>query len=238
LPIDGVWRNPAIRRCNRKIAYSSWHKAEERAEKASLRTGDLIIAYQCYDCGKFHIGHADQSQKIVREVSVSSVNSNCPRCTAPISDERRYRAAESGNTTVFCSGKCRDKWAKKRRQAKKLAGANEVRMDDFEQREKYLLELMATEKVNPWQWYLIAFSDFSGLQGAVLIEGPGTTHVLYRWRQLGIDPGNTAVSVTPLNETLLTPAILAEKEKLMSRSECDRIFLGLYATHGSNLFKK
>jgi hypothetical protein len=47
----------------------------------------------------------------------------------------------------------------------------------------------------------------------------------YRCRQLGIDPGGTVVRATPLNEKLLTPAMLAEKEKLMSRSECERIFL-------------
>jgi hypothetical protein len=35
---------PCDRRCNRKIAYSSWHKAEERAEKASIRTGDPPIS--------------------------------------------------------------------------------------------------------------------------------------------------------------------------------------------------
>lgn len=126
LPIDGVWRNPAIRRCYRKIAYSSWQKAEERAEKASLRTGDLIVAYQCYECGRFHIGHADRSQKIVREVAVSSLNSQCPRCNAQISDERRYQAAESGNSTVFCSPKCRKKFGEKRRRARKLASEADV----------------------------------------------------------------------------------------------------------------
>jgi hypothetical protein len=126
LPIYGEWRNPAFRRCYRKIAYGSWRRAEEKAEKASLKTGDLIVAYECFDCGKFHIGHADLSQKIVREVSVSSVNSNCPRCTAPISAKRRYKAAESGNTTVYCSAKCQIKWGKKKRQAKKLASDLDV----------------------------------------------------------------------------------------------------------------
>src|SRR6266478_2095884 len=109
----------SIARCAR--AAGPDRDREEEFEGASLRTGDLIVAYECYDCGKFHIGHADQSQKIVREVAVSSVNSNCRRCNAPISDERRYQAAESGNSTVYCSRKCQDKWGKKKRQAKKLA---------------------------------------------------------------------------------------------------------------------
>jgi len=26
-----------------------------------------MIAYECYDCGRFHVGHADNSQRLVRE---------------------------------------------------------------------------------------------------------------------------------------------------------------------------
>ena len=96
-----------------------------------------------------------------------------------------------------------------------------------------LLESLAAEQDGPWQWYLVSYSDTSGLRGAVLVEGPGTIHVLYRCRVLGIDPGETDVRVTPLNEELLTPAILAEKEKLLSRAECERIFLPIYARGGS-----
>ena len=115
MPIYGEWSNPAQRRCLYKAAYGSWHLAEEKAQKASLKTGDLIIAYECYDCKKFHIGHADHSQHIVRQVALSSVNSQCPRCHAPIPDERRYQAAESGNSTVYCSEKCSRKWRKKKK---------------------------------------------------------------------------------------------------------------------------
>jgi hypothetical protein len=66
MPIDGEWKNPARGRCYRKKRYPNWDLAEMAAEKASLVTGDLIIAYKCVDCRKFHIGHADLAQTIVR----------------------------------------------------------------------------------------------------------------------------------------------------------------------------
>ena len=65
MPIFGQWENPSLRRCDGKSAYSS-KKAEKAARLASKRTGDLIVAYMCYHCGKWHIGHADKSQHIVR----------------------------------------------------------------------------------------------------------------------------------------------------------------------------
>ncbi|WP_263367966.1 hypothetical protein [Edaphobacter bradus] len=68
LPIQPPWTNPASqRRCHGKRRYPSITLAETAAEKASYKTGELILAYQCYDCLRFHIGHADASQKIVRK---------------------------------------------------------------------------------------------------------------------------------------------------------------------------
>jgi hypothetical protein len=67
MPILGQWRNPARRRCDGKAAYPRLETAEMAARRDSLRTGDYIIAYKCYDCGKWHIGHADLSQYIVRD---------------------------------------------------------------------------------------------------------------------------------------------------------------------------
>ena len=45
MPITGSWSNPAERRCNPKRHYPSFAKAEIAAEKASYRTGELILAY-------------------------------------------------------------------------------------------------------------------------------------------------------------------------------------------------
>jgi hypothetical protein len=37
-------------------------QAEIAAEKASFKTGQLILAYQCYDCSTFPIGHAESQR--------------------------------------------------------------------------------------------------------------------------------------------------------------------------------
>jgi hypothetical protein len=57
--IWGEWQNPALTRCDSKLAFRSLNQAAVQAERASNRTGELIIAYTCFDCGAFHIGHAD-----------------------------------------------------------------------------------------------------------------------------------------------------------------------------------
>lgn len=63
--ISGVWA-PG-RRCEGNATYRNLTIAAENAQIASEKSGHLIIAYKCYDCGSFHIGHADKSQKIVNE---------------------------------------------------------------------------------------------------------------------------------------------------------------------------
>jgi predicted RNA-binding Zn-ribbon protein involved in translation (DUF1610 family) len=78
-PIYGTWNNPADRRCNFKAAYPNMAIAEKRACKATAKAGHLIIAYQCFDCGSFHIGRADESQNIVRQQEVKT--ESLPRCT-------------------------------------------------------------------------------------------------------------------------------------------------------------
>jgi hypothetical protein len=77
-PINGMWNNPADPRCNCKAAYRNMTIAESRASKATNKEGHLIIAYQCFDCGSFHIGKADESQRSVRQKAcrIASV----PKC--------------------------------------------------------------------------------------------------------------------------------------------------------------
>jgi hypothetical protein len=124
-PINGVWSNPAERRCNRKAAYPSMSLAEQKAETASSRTGSLIIGYQCYDCGKFHIGHADESQRIARQESIDTpAPAKCILCGSPMNVK----------TDVFnpnpAGPSCGTKRCKRRRQrrrqvAKRKAGREE-----------------------------------------------------------------------------------------------------------------
>jgi hypothetical protein len=60
--ITGEWHNPAERRCNHKNPYDSQGFAEKRAKEQSEASGHHIIAYKCYDCSAWHIGHADYTQ--------------------------------------------------------------------------------------------------------------------------------------------------------------------------------
>ena len=124
LPIIGTWTSPADRRCDCKVPYRYITTAEKAARKVSQRTGELIIAYECPDCGCFHIGHADKSQIIVREqqaIHRSHLPSSCPHCGSPIPEERRRASVASGNPNVYCSNTCRVKGGKKARHARRAA---------------------------------------------------------------------------------------------------------------------
>jgi predicted sulfurtransferase len=125
MPIIGEWRNPALKRCVGKQAYRRITIAEKVAERDSLRTGELIIGYQCFDCERFHVGHADESQKIARQRRGVNLPTTCPHCGEPIPEERRQAARESGNLTVYCSKKCSRKGAKKARNARRAQHAEE-----------------------------------------------------------------------------------------------------------------
>jgi hypothetical protein len=119
--INGKWKNPAADRCDRKQAYRTWKQAEKIAEKQSNKTGELIIAYQCFECSWFHIGHADKSQKNIRELpDLPSLPTTCPRCKQPINESRREAARRTGSPTVYCSVKCKQKWSRKLRYARRI----------------------------------------------------------------------------------------------------------------------
>jgi hypothetical protein len=55
-------------RCGRKRKYRRPKLADEAAQRASIKTGELIISYQCYECRQWHIGHADKSQILARTI--------------------------------------------------------------------------------------------------------------------------------------------------------------------------
>lgn len=130
MPIKGEWNNPALRRCDGKASYSRWKIAESRAQLASLRIGELIVAYRCFDCGRIHIGHGDRSQVIARETASTRARKQskiidlptvCPNCGGNIPDVRRQAAQSSGAQTVYCSRKCQQKGSRKARHAKRQA---------------------------------------------------------------------------------------------------------------------
>ena len=96
-------RKVHFERCARKRGYSNPDMADELAQKASLRTGDLIISYQCYDCGKWHIGHADLSQILAR---IPPNGPTCVICGQRIPEARIEKAKRWGSPTRTCSKLC------------------------------------------------------------------------------------------------------------------------------------
>lgn len=50
------------RRCNNKVAYPEW-KARLVAKQMSKKFNEWLIGYECFDCGSWHVGHAQEDQK-------------------------------------------------------------------------------------------------------------------------------------------------------------------------------
>jgi len=118
-------RKYAEARCGTKRAFRKPAKADEAAMKASLKTGELIISYQCYDCERWHIGHADETQVLARR---QALNPLCIICGKEISEIRRTRARSSGNTTDVCSSHCAHQ---KKRRAKQERRAARQQLEEF-----------------------------------------------------------------------------------------------------------
>ena len=116
-------------RCGRKLQYSK-PRAYEVAKRATRRTGTLIVPYECFDCARWHIGHAPESEQIEyqeyfaeqarktliqQEILVKAMEGIfCKWCTAPIPLERTMQLLQSGVLALptFCSKECRVKWKK------------------------------------------------------------------------------------------------------------------------------
>jgi hypothetical protein len=90
-------------RCTRKRSYRKATLADAAAQRASTRTGELIISYQCYECLQWHIGHADKSQILAR---TSPGRPNCEICTQPIPFDRLDKAKKQGTPLTTCSKAC------------------------------------------------------------------------------------------------------------------------------------
>ena len=108
-----VLRKKHFIRCARKIRYRTGERADAAAQRASEKSGELIISYQCFDCGGWHIGHADASQIAARQ----PVKPLCVICQQPIPDRRRELARRAGNFTTTCSLPCAKRLTNQRRKA-------------------------------------------------------------------------------------------------------------------------
>lgn len=126
------WRNKAHEsRCEGKHGFQKAEVAEQSARAASLRTGQLIIAYRCYDCGLWHIGHADQSQaqahlpRTASDLTIAGQGIDqplCEICGNEIPMVRISQARECNSDTPVCSEAC----AKVRRN-RKIRGKRKAR---------------------------------------------------------------------------------------------------------------
>jgi hypothetical protein len=79
------------RRCDGKKPHKFITSAARSAKRATELSGSLIIAYECYDCGAFHIGHADLSQKIAFEQAIAEA-----RAKAKVAADKTTRPIAPG----------------------------------------------------------------------------------------------------------------------------------------------
>lgn len=123
MPIFGHWSNPGCRRCEGKIGYRYSVSAEKVARRMSIKSGELLVAYRCFDCGSFHVGHGDLAQVLVRQERdpprPQTLPATCPRCDQPIPDERRVAALAAGTKSVYCSQACQKRHSRHLRREKR-----------------------------------------------------------------------------------------------------------------------
>ncbi len=101
--------------CLRKATY--WHEgqATRKAIKASRKTGELIIAYECFSCGGWHIGHADETQLAARNMQQGDPLPLCSVCGKLIPPRRLRKAARLKSVTTTCSPACTARARRQRR---------------------------------------------------------------------------------------------------------------------------
>ncbi len=111
------WINPDhVKRCQGKHVYRTMARAELEAERASQRTGELIIAYTCFDCREIHIGHADFSQQLAR---IPHVDRPCQHCNAEIPESKKQKAKRMHSVALYCSDECQTRASLKRRELRR-----------------------------------------------------------------------------------------------------------------------
>ncbi|ABF43254.1 hypothetical protein Acid345_4262 [Candidatus Koribacter versatilis Ellin345] len=106
------------RRCLRKRRYQTREAAEQKARKASTRTGEVIHSYHCGLCGLWHIGKQRPPKGQTIEVPGGRL---CWLCGDPIPRERLEKSSHA-HPTFTCSPRCsklRKRFLAKQRRMKK-----------------------------------------------------------------------------------------------------------------------
>lgn len=105
-------------RCEGKVAYRRGALADSAAMRMSAKTGDLLVSYQCCDCGRWHVGHADWAQIRLR---IQSAPPRCVVCGTLISKERLAQAQRSRTPIHACSKLCRGLYKTSRQRERRRA---------------------------------------------------------------------------------------------------------------------
>ena len=115
------------RRCARKQWFARVADATEVAREMSRKHGELFMAYECCDCGNWHVAHADKAQQALMpplsEIRGNTVNEElcCPECGAIITKKRLHELKGSQQLPT-CSKACsvrRGKRGQRGRRAKR-----------------------------------------------------------------------------------------------------------------------
>ncbi len=113
-------------RCERKQGFAYVSVAVRVAREMSRKKGELFMAYECFDCGQWHIAHADNTQKALLPplneiLSLTEEMIFCPECGAVITKKRLHQlkaSQESPTCSKACSVK-RSKRGQRGRRAKR-----------------------------------------------------------------------------------------------------------------------
>lgn len=96
------------RRCGGKRRLSP-RKAGVIAGLMSVKHRELLIAYECFDCGYWHVGHADSSQIKAHGDLLERLRTHadtCQVCGQKLSLNRRVAIVEGSAKPGTCSTAC------------------------------------------------------------------------------------------------------------------------------------
>lgn len=77
--IEGSWKPGPKHRCEGKIGFYSAKRAEASAENMSRKLEEWLVAYDCYTCGMFHVGHASPTEIAILEKEAARRKPNPPK---------------------------------------------------------------------------------------------------------------------------------------------------------------
>jgi hypothetical protein len=87
--------------CDRKVPYRTYESAAKAAERMIYKTRTWLHPYQCFECGKYHIGHSYAMAEKYGELQ----DWLCPVCGLLVPEKLMMR--QKDDKLHFCSRDCR-----------------------------------------------------------------------------------------------------------------------------------